>query len=155
MHVHVSQTKLYLPVIPVMQEFLLIDCSILQTCCDIGESLVLWKTLAVADGDNQPVEWLSIQPVDLDAIIPDFIEYRKKCNCDDLMKGNLCCKTLTHQSGSMTFCIACCGWRLELDKLDNRVVAVHYKSARVSPRMQLFHDVVSLRLVHAFSALYE
>ena len=48
-----------------------------------------------------------------------------------------------------------CGWRLELDKLDNRVVAVHYKSARVSPRMQLFHDVVSLRLVHAFSALYK
>ena len=77
MHVHVSQTKLYLPVIPVMQEFLLIDCSILQSCCDIRESLVLWKTLAVANGDNQPVEWLSIQPVDLDVIIPDFIEYKR------------------------------------------------------------------------------
>ena len=55
----------------------------------------------------------------------------------------------------MTFCIACCGSRLELGKLDNRVVAVHYKSARVSPHMQLLHDVVSLGLVHALSALYE
>ena len=77
-----------------MQEFVVIDCFILQTCYDIRESLVLWKNIAVSDGDNQLVEWLSIHPIFLNMIIPDFIEYRKTCNCDDL-KDNLYCK-LSH-----------------------------------------------------------
>ena len=91
---------------------MLIDSFILQACYDIRESSVLWETLAVADGDNQPVEWLSTHPAHetragyLDMIIPDFIEYRKKCNCDDL-KGNLYCKTLTHQSGSIDVVLYC------------------------------------------------
>ncbi|XP_062504551.1 metalloendopeptidase OMA1, mitochondrial-like isoform X3 [Corticium candelabrum] len=66
-----------------------------RACYDIRESSVLWETLAVADGDNQPVEWLSTHPAHetragyLDMIIPDFIEYRKKCNCDDLKDRDL------------------------------------------------------------------
>lgn len=61
-----------------------------RACYDIRESSVIWEALAKVEGETQQIEWLSTHPAHetraayLESIIPDFIEYRKTCNCCEL-----------------------------------------------------------------------